>query len=615
MASRGEDLKRSAERRRMPRGPRGMNVEKPRNARVAFSHVLGLLAPYKVRLAFVFVAAIASTAFAVAGPKVLSQATTLLYEGSVARVAGTGSIDFAGIAAVLLAALALYLFSAFASFLQGWIMSYVTQDACFRLRERISEKINRIPMGYFESASTGDVLSRITNDVDTLAQSLNSSLTTLVTSVVTIVGVVGVMLWISPLMALAVFLTLPVSALLLGVVMKRGQKYFRQQQNALGEINGLLEETFSGHEVVKAFGRERMVGASFAAANERLYEAGWKSRFVSGLMMPVMSVVTNLGYIVVAVLGAYLVVASAIAVGDIQAFIVYVKDFTQPVQQITQVANELQSMAAAAERIFEFLDADEEVESGSVELSRVAGDVVFDHVRFGYDESVPVIRDFSAHVRAGQTVALVGATGAGKTTLVKLLMRFYDVNEGSISIDGTPITSIDRGSLRAHIAMVLQETWLFNGTIRENIRYGNLTATDEEVEQAAKAAYAHHFIMSQPGGYDMVITEDASNISAGQRQLITIARAILANRSMLILDEATSSVDTRTEGQIQLAMENLMHGRTSFVIAHRLSTIRDADLILCIDKGDIVEQGSHEELLRLDGYYARLYNAQFANMA
>ena len=615
MASRGEDLKRSAERRRMPRGPRGMNVEKPRNARVAFSHVLGLLAPYKVRLAFVFVAAIASTAFAVAGPKVLSQATTLLYEGSVARVAGTGSIDFAGIAAVLLAALALYLFSAFASFLQGWIMSYVTQDACFRLRERISEKINRIPMGYFESASTGDVLSRITNDVDTLAQSLNSSLTTLVTSVVTIVGVVGVMLWISPLMALAVFLTLPVSALLLGVVMKRGQKYFRQQQNALGEINGLVEETFSGHEVVKAFGRERMVGASFAVANEQLYEAGWKSRFVSGLMMPVMSVVTNLGYIVVAVLGAYLVVASAIAVGDIQAFIVYVKDFTQPVQQITQVANELQSMAAAAERIFEFLDADEEVESGSVELSQVAGDVVFDHVRFGYDESVPVIRDFSAHVRAGQTVALVGATGAGKTTLVKLLMRFYDVNEGSISIDGTPIASIDRGSLRAHIAMVLQETWLFNGTIRENIRYGNLTATDEEVEQAAKAAYAHHFIMSQPGGYDMVITEDASNISAGQRQLITIARAILANRSMLILDEATSSVDTRTEGQIQLAMENLMHGRTSFVIAHRLSTIRDADLILCIDKGDIVEQGSHEELLRLDGYYARLYNAQFANMA
>lgn len=614
MASRGEDLKRSAERRRMPRGPRGMNVEKPRNARVAFSHVLGLLAPYKLRLAFVFVAAIASTAFAVAGPKVLSQATTLLYEGSVARVAGTGSIDFAGIAAVLLAALALYLFSAFASFLQGWIMSYVTQDACFRLRERISEKINRIPMGYFESASTGDVLSRITNDVDTLAQSLNSSLTTLVTSVVTIVGVVGVMLWISPLMALAVFLTLPVSALLLGVVMKRGQKYFRQQQNALGEINGLVEETFSGHEVVKAFGRERMVGASFAVANERLYEAGWKSRFVSGLMMPVMSVVTNLGYIVVAVLGAYLVVASAIAVGDIQAFIVYVKDFTQPVQQITQVANELQSMAAAAERIFEFLDADEEVETGSVELSQVAGDVEFDHVRFGYDENVPVIRDFSAHVRAGQTVALVGATGAGKTTLVKLLMRFYDVNEGSISIDGMPITSIDRGSLRAHIAMVLQETWLFNGTIRENIRYGNLTATDEEVEQAAKAAYAHHFIMSQPGGYDMVITEDASNISAGQRQLITIARAILANRSMLILDEATSSVDTRTEGQIQLAMENLMHGRTSFVIAHRLSTIRNADLILCIDKGDIVEQGSHEELLRLDGYYARLYNAQFANM-
>lgn len=615
MALRGEELQRNADKHRIPRGPRGFGGEKPRNFRRSMGQIASLLAPYKLRLLLVFAAAVLSTLFSVIGPKVLSQATTLLYDGSVASIAGEGSIDFTAIGTTLLVSLAIYLVSTLASFAQGWFMSYVTQDACFRLRERISEKIDRVPMGYFESASTGDVLSRVTNDVDTLGQSLNTSLTTLVTSVVTLVGVVGVMFWISPIMACAVLFILPVSAVLLGIVVRRGQRYFRMQQEALGQINGVVEETFSGREVVKAFRREDASFDAFKKANDRLYESGWKSRFVSGLMMPVVNVVTNLGYIVVAVLGAFLVVGGSIAVGDIQAFIVYVKDFTQPVQQITQVANELQSMAAAAERIFEFLDAEEEPEEGLAAVSDVRGDVAFDHVSFSYEPGKPVIRDFSARVEAGQMVALVGATGAGKSTLVKLLMRFYDVDSGSITVDGRDISTLSRASLRSHVAMVLQETWLFNGTIRENIRYGNLSASDEQVEEAAKAAHAHHFIMAQPGGYDMVVNEDATNLSAGQRQLITIARAILANRSMLILDEATSSVDTRTEAQIQLAMDNLMEGRTSFVIAHRLSTIRDADLILCIDEGDVVEQGTHEELLERDGFYARLYNSQFEKMA
>ena len=492
-------------------------------------------------------------------------------------------------------------------------MSSVSQRTCYQLRRQIAEKIDRMPLGYFERTSTGDVLSRITNDVDTLGMSLNQSLTQLVTSVTTIVGVLAMMLSINWVMTLVTLVILPVSAVLVGVIVKRSQRYFVQQQETLGLINGQVEETFSGHAVVRAFNQEDHAVASFERTNERLYESAWKSQFLSGLMQPAMNFVGNLGYVAVAVLGSFFAVQGVITVGDIQAFIQYVKNFTQPITQLAQVSNVFQMMAAAAERIFAFLDEPEVHDrEATVTSEGISCDVEFDHVRFGYTPDKPVIHDFSACVREGQTVALVGPTGAGKTTMVKLLMRFYDVDGGAIRVGGHDVRDYDRADLRSLFGMVLQDTWLFNGTIRENIRYGKLDATDEEVEAAAKAAFAHHFIMTLPHGYDTVINEDASNVSQGQRQLLTIARAILADRRMLILDEATSSVDTRTEERIQRAMDNLMEGRTSFVIAHRLSTIRDADLILVINQGDIIEQGTHKELLAKDGFYANLYNAQFA---
>ncbi|CAK7012537.1 MAG: putative ABC transporter ATP-binding protein [Paraeggerthella hongkongensis] len=595
-------------------GPAGrmMPGEKPKDFKGTLGKLVSFMGRFKAALVVVVVFAIGSTVFNIVGPKVLSTATTELFNGIVAKIDGSGGIDFDAIARILAFTLGLYLLSAACSFVQGWMMSSISQRTCYQLRRAIAEKIDRMPMGYFERTRVGDTLSRITNDVDTLGQSLNQGVTQLITSVTTIIGVLVMMLSINPLMTLITVLILPVSVVLILVVVKRSQKYFVAQQNTLGEINGLVEETFSGHAIVKAFNREQGALESFNKTNGRLYASAWKSQFISGLMQPIMNFVGNLGYVAVAVAGSFLAVQGVITVGDIQAFIQYVKNFTQPITQLTQVSNVLQQMAAAGERIFRFLEQpEEEPEHVSARTADVECRVSFDHVRFGYDAQNPVIKDFSAEVAPGQTVALVGPTGAGKTTMVKLLMRFYDVQGGAIRIGGVDVRDFARDDVRILFGMVLQDTWLFNGTIRENIRYGNLDATDEEVEAAAKAAYVHHFVQTLPQGYDTEINEDASNISQGQRQLLTIARAILADRRMLILDEATSSVDTRTEERIQKAMDNLMRGRTSFVIAHRLSTIKRADLILVIRDGDIVEQGSHEELLELGGFYAELYNSQF----
>ena len=596
-------------------GPGAMMAgEKPKDLKGTLLKMLKFMGNFKVAIVIVFVFAIGSTIFNIVGPKVLSTATTELFNGIGAKIAGTGGIDFDAIARILMFTLGLYLLSALCSFVQGWMMSSVSQRTSYLMRKRISEKIDRMPMGYFEKNSVGDTLSRITNDVDTLGQSLNQGVTQLITSITTIIGVFVMMLSINPLMTLITVVMVPISIVLIMVVVKRSQGYFKAQQKTLGAINGQVEETFSGHAIVKAFNQEDAAATRFDATNDKLYESAWKSQFISGLMMPIMTFVGNLGYVAVAVAGSFLAVQGVITVGDIQAFIQYVKNFTQPITQLTQVSNVLQQMAAAAERVFEFLEEPEEARDDvKVKSEDVECKVEFDHVRFGYSPDKIVINDFSAKVTEGQTVALVGPTGAGKTTMVKLLMRFYDVNSGSIRIGGYDIRDFARDDLRSMFGMVLQDTWLFKGTIRENIRYGDLNATDEEVEAAAKAAYAHHFIQTQPGGYDMEINEDASNISQGQRQLLTIARAILANRRMLILDEATSSVDTRTEERIQKAMDNLMRGRTSFVIAHRLSTIKNADLILVIRDGDIVEQGTHEELLALGGFYSELYNSQFVD--
>lgn len=595
-------------------GPGGhmMPGEKPKDLKGTLGKLVAFMGRFKVAIVVVLVFAIGSTIFNIVGPKVLSTATTELFNGIVAKIDGSGGIDFDAIAQILLFTLGLYLLSAACSFVQGWIMSSVSQRTCYQLRGAIVEKIDRMPMGYFERTSVGDTLSRITNDVDTLGQSLNQGITQLITSVTTIIGVLVMMLTINPLMTLITVVILPISIVLILVVVKRSQKYFVAQQRTLGAINGIVEETFSGHAIVKAFNREDGTVDRFNETNAKLYGSAWKSQFISGLMQPIMTFVGNLGYVAVAIAGSFLAVQGVITVGDIQAFIQYVKNFTQPITQLTQVSNVLQQMAAAAERIFEFLDApEEEPDRVSARTADVECNVRFDHVHFGYDPEKPVIKDFSAQVSEGQTVALVGPTGAGKTTMVKLLMRFYDVQSGRIEIGGVDIRDFARDDLRSLFGMVLQDTWLFHGTIRDNIRYGKLDATDEEVEAAAKAAYVNHFIQTLPQGYDTEINEDASNISQGQRQLLTIARAILADRRMLILDEATSSVDTRTEERIQKAMDNLMAGRTSFVIAHRLSTIKNADLILVIRDGDIVEQGTHEELLELGGFYAELYNSQF----
>ncbi len=562
------------------------------------------------------ICAACSTVFNVAGPKILGKATTALSEGLMEKIRGTGSIDFARIGTILLFVLGLYLMSALFSFIQGWIMTGVTQKVCYRLRKEISEKINRMPMKYFESRTYGEVLSRITNDVDTLGQGLNQSITTIITSVATLVGVLIMMLSISPLMTLIALVILPISMGLIGLVTKKSQKFFRDQQEYLGHINGQVEEVYGGHLVIKAFNRERDTIEEFEKTNNILYDSAWKSQFLSGMMQPIMMFVGNLGYACVALTGGLLAIKNVITIGDIQAFIQYVKNFTQPIQQIAQVINMVQSMSAASERVFEFLNEEEEdqIVENPAAIETVTGEVTFDHVHFGYNPEQIIINDFSAKVKPGQKTAIVGPTGAGKTTMVKLLMRFYDVNSGAILLNDHNIKDFNRRELRDAFGMVLQDTWLFKGTIMENIRYGRLDATDEEVIAAAKAARAHHFIQTLPGGYQMELNEDASNVSQGQKQLLTIARAILADNKILILDEATSSVDTRTEIEIQKAMDNLMKGRTSFVIAHRLSTIRDADLILVMKDGDIIEQGNHEELLAANGFYANLYNSQFEDV-
>ena len=602
-------------RRHGPRGPHGGMApgEKAKDFKGTMKKLMTYIGKYKFAVATVIVFAIGSTIFSIIGPKILSKATTELFNGLVAKIKGTGGIDFDKIGKILLILLTMYLVSAVFSFIQGWIMTGVTQKLCFRFRKEISEKIDRMPMKYFESRTVGEVLSRITNDVDTLGQSLNQSVTILITSVTTIIGVLIMMLTISPLMTLIAFVILPISALLISLVIKHSQKYFFTQQEYLGKINGQVEEVFSGQNVIKVFNREEVVKKTFEEDNDVLYQSAWKSQFFSGMMQPIMMFVGNLGYVAVAISGSMLAIKGTIEVGDIQAFIQYVRSFTQPITQVAQVSNMLQSMAAATERVFEFLEEEEEDQfaENPVHDENLQGSVTFEHVKFGYDEDKIIIHDFNSQISPGQMVAIVGPTGAGKTTMVKLLMRFYDVNEGAIKVDGYDIRDFNRSELRENFGMVLQDTWLFKGTIMENIRYGRLDATDEEVIQAAKAAHAHHFISTLPGGYQMELNEEASNVSQGQKQLLTIARAILADNRILILDEATSSVDTRTEARIQKAMNNLMKGRTSFVIAHRLSTIKDADLILVMKDGDIIEQGTHKELLEQQGFYADLYNSQF----
>ena len=587
--------------------------DKPKDFKGSMKKLINYLGRYWIAIIVVMIFAAISTIFAVAGPKIMGKATTKLAEGLMAKISGTGSIDFDYIAKILLITLGLYAFSACFSFIQGIIMTGITQKTCYRLRKDISEKINRMPMKYFESRTYGEVLSRITNDVDTLGQSLNQSVTQIITSVATLIGTLIMMLSISPLMTLIALVILPISVFLISLVIKKSQKYFMDQQEYLGHINGQVEEVYGGHLVIKAYNKEKETLDEFKKTNDILYQSAWKSQFLSGLMLPIMNFVGNLGYAGVAISGGILAIKNVITIGDIQAFIQYVKSFTQPIQQIAQVANQLQSMTAASERVFEFLGEDEEdvKVDNPVKLDKIEGAVEFEHVHFGYNENQIIINDFSAKVEPGQQIAIVGPTGAGKTTMVKLLMRFYDVNEGSIKVDGHDVRAFNRQELRDAFGMVLQDTWLFQGTIMENIRYGRLDATDEEVIAAAKAAHAHHFIQTLPGGYNMELNEDASNVSQGQKQLLTIARAILADNRILILDEATSSVDTRTEIRIQKALDNLMRGRTSFVIAHRLSTIKNADLILVMKEGDIIEQGNHDELIRLNGFYAELYNSQF----
>lgn len=599
--------------RRMGPGHGMAPGEKARDFKGTLVKMLDYMGRYKFALIAVMIFAICSTAFNIIGPKVLSQVTTEIFNGLVAKIQGSGGIDFEKIGQILLILLGLYLLSACFNFMQGWLMTGISQKMCFRMRKEISEKINRMPLDYFESRTVGEVLSRITNDVDTLGMSLNQSVTQVITSVTTVIGILIMMLSISPLMTLMAVILLPLAGILVFTVVRFSQKYFVAQQEYLGKVNGQVEEVYSGHNIVRAFNREEAVLEEFNKTNDKLYTSAWKSQFLSGLMQPIMGFVGNLGYAGVAVAGGMLAIRGSIQVGDIQAFIQYVRQFTQPISQMAQVSNMLQSMAAAAERVFEFLGEPEEEQTVAdpVHLEHPEGRVTFEHVRFGYKPDKIIIHDFNCEVEPGQTVAIVGPTGAGKTTMVKLLMRFYDVNSGAIKVDGHNVKDFNRGELRELFGMVLQDTWLFKGTIMENIRYGRLDATDEEVIAAAKAAHAHRFIQTLPGGYQMELNEEASNVSQGQKQLLTIARAILADNRVMILDEATSSVDTRTEQQIQQAMNRLMMGRTSFVIAHRLSTIRDADLILVMKDGDIVEQGTHEELLAKNGFYADLYNSQF----
>ena len=596
-------------------GP-GRVVEKPKDFKGTMVKLLGYVGKHKIAVFFAVAFAMCSVIFNIIGPKVLGQVTTKLYECLVAKVAGTGAVDFDWIGKTLLFLLGLYLASSACNLIQGWLMTGVTQKICYRMRKEIAEKITVVPMSYFNGHSKGDVLSRITNDVDTLGQSLNQSVTQLITSITQIVGVLVMMLSISLPLTGVVVVTLPVAAVVMGVMMRFSQPYFREQQQVLGAVNGIIEEDFAGQNVIQVFDRAEAAVSEFDEKNDRLFISGWRSQFLSGLMMPLMSLVGNAGYVAVVVVGAQLALTGNATPGDIQSFIQYVRNFTQPVQQLANVSNTMQSMAAATERVFEFLAAPEEKQSADPQIPEARdGLVEFEHVKFGYDPAKPIIHDFTCTAEPGQTVAIVGPTGAGKTTLIKLLQRFYDVDAGSLRVDGVDVRDWDRAALREEFAMVLQDTWLFNGTIRENIRYGRPDATDAEVEAAAKAARCDHFIHTLAGGYDFMINEEGTNLSQGQRQLVTIARAVLADRPALILDEATSNVDTRTEELIQRAMDALMQGRTSFVIAHRLSTIRNADVILVLRDGDIVEKGTHEELLALGGFYAELYNSQFDEAA
>lgn len=597
------------------KGPHGgmRGGAKAKDFKGSLKKLVKYMSVYKVQMLFVAVFAVCGTVFNIVGPKILGKATTEIFNGLVSKVSGGSGMDFGKIGQILLITLGLYVVSALCSFIQGMIMTGISQKTTYRLRKDITEKVNRMPMDYFDTKPVGEVLSRVTNDVDTLGQSLNQSATQLITSVTTLIGVLVMMLSISPLMTVVALLILPISVGLISFVMKHSQKYFSGQQEYLGNVNGQVEEVYSGHNVIKAFNKEDDVIREFDRTNDKLYESAWKSQFFSGMMMPVMQFVGNLGYVGVAILGGFLAIKKTIEVGDIQSFIQYVRNFTQPIQQVAQVTNMLQLAAASSERVFEFLEEKEEDQTVEhpVSVEGFHGNVQFENVHFGYNPEKIIINDFSANVKEGQKIAIVGPTGAGKTTMIKLLMRFYDVNSGSIKIDGHDVRDFNRSELREMFGMVLQDTWLFHGTIMDNIRYGKLDATEEEVIQAAKAAHVHRFVQTLPGGYQMEINEEATNISQGQKQLLTIARAILADPKILILDEATSSVDTRTEVRIQKAMDNLMKGRTSFVIAHRLSTIRDADLILVMKDGDIIEQGTHTQLLAQNGFYAELYNSQF----
>jgi ATP-binding cassette subfamily B multidrug efflux pump len=599
-----------------PMGGMGGRFEKPKDFKGTFSKLLNHLRPYKLKLIIVMIFAVGSTVFSIVGPKILGKATTKIFEGLVSKISGVegGGIDFQYILDIILLLIGLYLISALFSFMQGLIVTGVAQKVSYNLRKEISEKVNKLPLKYFDGVSHGDVLSRVTNDVDTVSQSLNQSMSQIITSATTLVGVLIMMLSISWQMTIAAVLILPISMILVMTVVKKSQKYFRAQQKSLGQVNGHIEEVYGGHNIMKAFNAEDEVIEEFSKINGELYNSAWKAQFLSGMMMPIMTFIGNIGYVAVSILGGWYAIRKTIEVGDILSFIQYIRSFTQPIAQVAQISNVLQSTVAAAERVFEFLGEDEEIKESEVpvKLEEVEGSVTFENVKFGYNEDKIIINNFSADIKPGQKVAIVGPTGAGKTTIVKLLMRFYDLNEGRILIDGYDINDFTREDLRDNFGMVLQDTWLFSGSIMDNIRYGRLDATEDEVIKASKSAYAHRFIQTLPDGYNMVINEEANNISQGQKQLLTIARAILSDPKILILDEATSSVDTRTEVLIQKAMENLMKGRTSFIIAHRLSTIRDADLILVMKDGDIVEQGSHEELLQKSGFYAELYNSQFA---
>lgn len=597
------------------RGPGGMirGGEKARDFKGTIKKLIKYINVYKTAVIVVFIFASASAAFSIAGPKILGKATTKLFKGIMNKISGKGNVDFQYIGRIILILVGLYLISALFSYIQGWIMSGISMKVSYKMRKDISEKINRMPLKYFDGTNHGEVLSRVTNDVDTVSQSLNQSLTQIITSVTTVIGVLIMMLSISWTMTLVAVCIIPLSLIIIMIIIKYSQKYFKEQQDYLGHVNGHVEEMYGGHIVMKSFNGEEKSVEEFDKLNNTLYKSAWKSQFLSGMIMPIMNFVGNLGYVAVCVLGGWLAARNTIEVGDIQAFIQYVRSFTQPITQIANITNILQQTAASAERVFEFLEEEEEIPETSypVKLEKVDGHVEFRDVHFGYDPDKIIVNDFSASVKPGRKVAIVGPTGAGKTTMVKLLMRFYDVNSGEILVDGHDIRDFSRNDLRAMFGMVLQDTWLFNGSIMENIRYGRIDASDEEVIAAAKAAHVDSFVRTLPGGYNMILNEEASNVSQGQKQLLTIARAILADPKILILDEATSSVDTRTEVRIQKAMDHLMKNRTSFIIAHRLSTIRDADLILVMNHGDIVEQGTHEELLKQGGFYANLYNSQF----